>query len=67
MGLSFVGTHQAFKVKDKQIVCTNSGHAPMGWGLPAAIGSIFRFFKSNQLNQGGFYDEYTRTCYSNAS
>ena len=41
MGLSFVGTHQAFKVKDKQIVCTNSGHAPMGWGLPAAIGSYF--------------------------
>ena len=41
MGLSFVGTHQAFKVKDKQIVCTNSGHAPMGWGLPATIGSYF--------------------------
>ena len=39
MGLSFVGTHQAFKIKKGQVVCTNSGHAPMGWGLPAAIGS----------------------------
>ena len=41
MGLSFVGTHQAFKVKKGQKVVTNSGHAPMGWGLPAAIGSYF--------------------------
>ena len=39
MGLSFVGTHQAFKVKRGQRVFTNSGHAPMGWGLPAAIGA----------------------------
>ena len=31
MGLSFVGTHQAFKIKKGQVVCTNSGHAPMGW------------------------------------
>ncbi len=41
MGLSFVGTHQAFKVKKGQKLYTNSGHAPMGWGLPAAIGASF--------------------------
>ena len=40
MGLSFVGTHQAFKVKKGQKLYTNSGHAPMGWGLPA-IGASF--------------------------
>ena len=41
MGLSFVGTHQAFKIKKGQKLFTNSGHAPMGWGLPAAIGASF--------------------------
>tara|TARA_B110000261_G_C13071853_1_gene352512 strand:- start:1534 stop:2124 length:591 start_codon:yes stop_codon:yes gene_type:complete len=41
MGLSFVGTHQAFKVKKNQKLFTNSGHAPMGWGLPASIGAYF--------------------------
>lgn len=42
MGLSFVGTHQMFKVNSiNQRVYTNSGHAPMGWGLPAAIGACF--------------------------
>lgn len=41
MGLSFVGTHQAFKVKRGQKLFTNSGHAPMGWGLPAAIGAFY--------------------------
>ncbi len=41
MGLSFVGTHQAFKVKSGQKLYTNSGHAPMGWGLPAALGACF--------------------------
>lgn len=41
MGLSFVGTHQAFKIKKGQRLFTNSGHAPMGWGLPAAIGSCY--------------------------
>ena len=41
MGLSFVGTHQAFKVKRGQKLFTNSGHAPMGWGLPAAIGACY--------------------------
>ena len=39
MGLSFVGTHQAFKIKRGQKLFTNSGHAPMGWGLPAAFGA----------------------------
>ena len=39
MGLSFVGTHQAFRVKAGQRIFTNSGHAPMGWGLPATIGA----------------------------
>jgi len=41
MGLSFVGTHQAFKIKKGQKLYTNSGHAPMGWGLPAAVGACF--------------------------
>jgi acetolactate synthase I/II/III large subunit len=41
MGLSFVGTHQTFKVKKGQKLFTNSGHAPMGWGLPAAIGACY--------------------------
>ena len=39
MGLSFVGTHQAFRIKKGQKLYTNSGHAPMGWGLPAAVGA----------------------------
>ena len=41
MGLSFVGTHQAFRVKRGQKLFTNSGHAPMGWGLPAAVGAYY--------------------------
>ena len=41
MGLSFVGTHQAFNIKRGQNLYTNSGHAPMGWGLPAAIGACY--------------------------
>ena len=41
MGLSFVGTHMGFNIKEGQNVFTNSGHAPMGWGLPSAIGSFF--------------------------
>ena len=39
MGLSFVGTHQTFQIKKGQNLFTNSGHAPMGWGLPAAFGA----------------------------
>ena len=41
MGLSFVGTHQTFKIKKGQKLYTNSGHAPMGWGLPAAVGACY--------------------------
>jgi len=38
MGFAFQNTHQAFRVKAGQRLYTNSGHAAMGWGLPAAIG-----------------------------
>ena len=41
MGFSFTSTHQAFKVKKGQTFYTNSGHAPMGWGLPAAVGACY--------------------------
>ena len=41
MGFSFTTTHQAFDVKNDQTFFTNSGHAPMGWGLPAAIGAYY--------------------------
>ena len=41
MGFSFTSTHQAFKVKKGQTFYTNSGHAPMGWGLPASVGAYF--------------------------
>ncbi len=41
MGLSFQGTHQAFRVKKGQKFFTNSGFASMGWGLPAAVGACF--------------------------
>ncbi len=48
MGLSFVGTHQTFKIKNGQKLFTNSGHAPMGWGLPAAIGAYYSS-KNNRI------------------
>ena len=41
MGFSFTSTHQAIEIKKNQKFYTNSGHAPMGWGLPAAIGAFF--------------------------
>ena len=41
MGFSFTTTHQAFKVKEGQTFYTNSGHAPMGWGLPASVGAYY--------------------------
>ncbi len=41
MGTSLTCTHQAFKAKAGQIVFSNSGFAPMGFGLPAAIGAWF--------------------------
>ena len=46
MGFSFTTTHQALEIKEKQKFYTNSGHAPMGWGLPAAIGAFFANRKS---------------------
>ena len=49
MGFSFTSSHQAFKVKRGQIFSTNSGHAPMGWGLPATIGAFFA--KNNIKNK----------------
>ena len=57
MGLSFVGTHQTFKVKKGQKLYTNSGHAPMGWGLPAAIGAFYASKKQRVIclaGEGGF-------------
>ena len=58
MGFSFTTSHQAFKIKDNQNFYTNSGHAPMGWGLPAAIGTFFaKKSKSNIIcltGEGGF-------------
>jgi len=41
MGLSFQCMHQAFKVKKGQRFFTNSGLAPMGYGLPASVGACF--------------------------
>ena len=57
MGLAFVGTHQTFKVKRGQKLYTNSGHAPMGWGLPAAIGACYASKKKRTIclvGEGGF-------------
>ena len=59
MGFSFTTTHQALEIKGKQKFFTNSGHAPMGWGLPAAIGAYYAQ-KKNKSNiiclsgDGGF-------------
>lgn len=39
MGTSFTCTMQTFKVKLGQRLTTASGHAPMGYGLPGAIGA----------------------------
>jgi acetolactate synthase-1/2/3 large subunit len=41
MGTSLSCTHQAFKVQKGQRVFSNIGFAPMGYGLPAAIGAWF--------------------------
>ena len=48
MGFSFTSTHQAFRVKNGQTFHTNSGHAPMGWGLPASVGA---FYAKNVINK----------------
>ena len=47
MGFSFTTTHQALDIKENQNFYTNSGHAPMGWGLPAAIGAYYAQRKKN--------------------
>ena len=39
MGFAFQNTRQAWKIKQGQRLLTNCGLAPMGWGLPAAIGA----------------------------
>ena len=59
MGFSFTTTHQALDVKNDQTFFTNSGHAPMGWGLPAAIGVYYskKRSKANLIcltGEGGF-------------
>ena len=59
MGFSFTTTHQALRVKGNQKFFTNSGHAPMGWGLPAAIGSYYAKKKTSSniiclSGEGGF-------------
>lgn len=42
MGLSFVCTNQTIITKSiNQRHFSNAGHAPMGWGLPGAIGACF--------------------------
>jgi len=39
MGLAYQSTYQALFVGEGVRVITNTGFAPMGWGLPAAIGA----------------------------
>lgn len=41
MGTAFACTMQTFKVKAGQRLFTSSGHSPMGFGLPGAIGACF--------------------------
>ena len=41
MGTSFTCTMQSFIIKKGQRLTTSSGHAPMGFGLPGAIGACF--------------------------
>ena len=53
MGLSFVGTHQAFRTKTGQKLMTNSGFAPMGWGLPAAVGACIAHGKQQTICLSG--------------
>jgi len=41
MGTAFTGTYQAAQMKRGQRWITASGHAPMGYALPGAIGAAF--------------------------
>ena len=57
MGFAFQTTHMAFKLKKGQRLFTNSGLAPMGWGLPAAIGACIANDKKKVIciaGEGGF-------------
>jgi acetolactate synthase-1/2/3 large subunit len=58
MGFSFTSSHQAFQVKEGQVFYTNSGHAPMGWGLPASVGAFYAKKNTNRVicltGEGGF-------------
>lgn len=40
-GATFYSFTTAFKVKENQLAYTNGGFSPMGYGLPASIGSCF--------------------------
>lgn len=40
-GATFYSFTPAFKVKENQLAYTNGGFSPMGYGLPASIGSCF--------------------------
>jgi len=46
MGLSYQSTMQALKVRTGQRLFTNTGLAPMGWGLPGAIGACIGSHKA---------------------
>ncbi len=58
MGFSFTTSHQTLKIKSGQKFHTNSGHAPMGWGLPAAVGAYYGKKNKNRVicltGDGGF-------------
>ena len=58
MGFSFTTSHQTLETKDGQKFHTNSGHAPMGWGLPAAVGAYYGKDNKNRIicltGDGGF-------------
>ncbi len=58
MGFSFTTSHQAMEIKKDQKFFTNSGHAPMGWGLPAAIGAYYGLKGKSRIvcltGEGGF-------------
>jgi acetolactate synthase-1/2/3 large subunit len=61
MGFSFTTSHQAMEIKKGQNFFTNSGHAPMGWGLPASIGTYYANIKNKTkcnficlTGEGGF-------------
>lgn len=57
MGFAFQNIHQAIRVKEGQRVLTNGGLAPMGWGLPAAVGACIGSGRKRTIcvaGEGGF-------------